>query len=316
MDNTIIQQGRFTSDGNNKTINLRGGVDWMTVYNRTQWDTTQTPGRGIQFEWLRGLEPSEGLRLNKATGTNVVEGGVSDPAFTLLPIGPGPLVTGTTITKAAPPVCTATAHGLANGDLVILSNLTNMPQLGVTGITIGNVTTNTFELSFFDTNTANFTAETSFEVRSFPDFDFKPSLNWISFITPGSTTQIQLTALAPHLSYEIGSVMRFKVPEAYGMPEINGLSGEILSIDTATNTYTVNIDSSSFTPFAYPASSAFPTDLPIITLIGTNSTIPNDAVENLAVTGMLLHAGIDAPAGSDGDIIFWKAGKSFSVDLE
>lgn len=314
MDNTIIQQGKFTSNGEAKILDLRSDVDWMTVINDTQFALGNVEVRGIEYKWQRGLAPNEGWMYEKLDVTNTVGATkITTNGFTLFPKGGSALVSGTTITKASPPVCTAANHGFSNGDLVDLSSLTNMPQLGVILFSIGNVTTNTFELIFFDTNTANFVVETSFNVRTFPEFDFKPSLNWISSITKGTTTQVQLTAKAPHLEYEIGSLFRFTIPSVFGMPEINDELGEILSIDTATNTYTVAIDSTSFTDFAYPSSAAFPFSMALITAIGSVSNNSLDATDNLAFIGMELGAGIFGPAGRNNDVMYWKAGKSFSV---
>lgn len=314
MDNTIIQQGKFTSDGKAKILDLRSDVDWMTVINDTQFATTQTPGRGVKFEWQRGLAPAEGWEWQKSAAGNEISAlKITTKGFTLLPAQGSANITGTTITKAAPPVCTAANHGFSDGDLVIITESALMPQVNVILFEIGSVTTNTFELIFFDTNTANFTAETSFKVHTVPEFDFKPALNFISKITKGTTTQVQLTARAPNREYTVGSVFRFGIPVAFGMPEINNLEGEILSIDTATNTYTVDIDSFSFTDFAYPAASAYPSSVPIITVIGSNANTSTDAVDNLEFIGMKLGEGINGPGGSIDDVIYWKAGKSFSV---
>ena len=107
----------------------------------------------------------------------------------------GAAVTGTTITKADPPVCTATAHGFVNGDIVVFSALTNMPQIAEIFFTVGSVTANTFELTYMDTNTANFTAESAFTVRKVIGF---PSWNQSSqapvAITTGGTTAVTFAA--------------------------------------------------------------------------------------------------------------------------
>ncbi len=316
-DNTIIQQGRFTSEGETVILDIRSDTDWMEVINETQFATTQTPGRGVQFKWQRGIAPDTAFRFGKEDASNILAAAFNTSGgFTRIPanIGEGPLITGTTITKAGPPVCTAANHGFSNGELVLFTNLTNMVQIAVTLFSVGNVTTNTFELTYFNTNTANFTAETAYEVRSFPDFAFTPASNWISAITKGSTTQAQLTAQAAHLNQDVGGVMKFNVSDVFGMTEINGLQGEILAFDSATNTYTVDIDSTSFTDFAYPAAAAFPFTAPSVVGVGGVSTSgsPN-VVENLDFIGMKLASGAQSPAGSSGDVIYWKAGKSFSV---
>ena len=316
MDNTIIQQGRFISTGEAEILDLRSDVDWMNTINFTVAGTDKTIPEGVQFEWRRGMPQGSGIviqKSNSANANNLIRTIQTGFGFTLIPKGASAITTGTTITKAGPPVCTAANHGFSDGDLVLFTNLTNMVQLPLILFTIGNTSTNTFELTFFDTNTANFVAETAFEVQSFPDFAFKPSVNFISKITKGSTTQVQLTATAPHIDFNVGGQLRFGVPAAYGMQEINNLLGEILSIDTATNTYTVAIDSSSFSDFAFPASSAFPSSKAIVTEIGSVSNNSLSATSNLEFIGMELGSGANGPAGSTDDLIFWKAGKSFSV---
>ncbi len=56
----------------------------------------------------------------------------------------------TAITKANPGVATAAAHGLSNGDIVILT-ISGMYQLDGRVARVANVTTNTFELEGIDT---------------------------------------------------------------------------------------------------------------------------------------------------------------------
>lgn len=314
MDNTIIQQGSFSSTGQAEILDIRSDVDWMEVINDTQFATTQTPGRGIKFEWQRGLAAGAAYEYLKTDATDVVNATkVLTGGFTLIPKGASPIITGTTITKAFPAVCTAANHGFSNGDTVLFKNMTNMVQLPLILFSVGNVTTNTFELSFFDTNTANFVAETAFEVQAFPDFNFKPSENFIAEITKGTQTVVTLTASAPHVDFNVGGQLRFNVPEVFGMQEINQQLGTIISLDRPTNTYTVAIDSTSFSDFAYPSAAAFPYTTATVTDIGSVANNSLDATSNLAFIGMELGAGVNGPAGSSGDKIFWKAGKSFSV---
>ena len=57
--------------------------------------------------------------------------------------------------------------------------------------------------------------------------------------------------------YKVGSQIRFSVSSSFGMTEINGLVGNVVAVDTVTgttNTFTVDIDSTNFTTFAFPTS--------------------------------------------------------------
>lgn len=317
MDNTIIQQGRFTSQGTAKQLDLRAGTDWMDVLNVTQSMNVETPGRGVQFEWRDGFFPGSAVEIKKLDGINTLEMvHLVSGGFTPLPKISSAVTTGTTITKAVSPVCTSNSHGFSNGDIVIFSNLTTMPQLSVVLFSIDNVTTNTFELPYMDTSSANFVAETSFGVRSFPEFSFKPALNWVTKVTTGNTTTVTLSAQAPHLTYNVGGVIRFSIPESFGMKELDGLQGTILSINTSLNQFVVDIDSNGFTTFEWPANTAVPTSLATTVSVGSETTNSLDAVSNLGIIGMELTAGINGPAGSLGDQIYWRAGKSFSNTIE
>lgn len=321
MTVTTIQQGRFTSDGTAELIEVRSGVDWMEVINETQWATQQTPGRGVKFEWQRGIATGHAFEFTKADGSDTLQAEkVTSGGFTLIgaDVGASAPVTGTTITKSATPVCTAANHGFENGDSVYFTDMTNMSNIaGVLSVfTIKNVTTNTFELSFFNTNTANFVAETGFTVRSIPFFDWRGSWTYPSAVTTGTTTQIQFTTNEPEEEYSIGTVFSFNVPREYGMTELNGLQGTVLAFDSATNTYTVDIDSSSFTAFVWPATSSLPFSIAQVVIVGTEGITSVDAVTNVQQLQIKLGAGIDGPAGSSGDVIYWKAGSSSSVTNE
>ena len=58
----------------------------------------------------------------------------------------------TGITQADPGVVTAAAHGWANGDVVLITDVSGMTEVNDEYFTIANVTTNTFELSGVDTS--------------------------------------------------------------------------------------------------------------------------------------------------------------------
>ena len=310
-DNIIT--GSFTSDGTAKQLNLPSGVDYMEVINRTQWATTQATGRGVKFEWFRGLSAGQGFMVSKTNSTDALNGTfLTTGGFTEIDSSvqtPGPAqtgVAGTPIAKATS-VVTLAAHGYSNGDIVRLTTTTGMLQIASMEFTISSVSTNAFTLAYLDASgfAANATAVTA---RRIPfDTIFYPRNRLITAITAGATTVVQMSVTH---GLTVGQVVRVEVPEGWGMTQINGLKGEVLAINTTTNTITLDINSSSFTAFAFPTSAvasagiSFPQIVPVGVEAGGSL---DDAETNTAFVGMSLAAGTTSPAGSSSDVIYWKA---------
>lgn len=325
MDNTIIQQGNFVGTGNAVTLQIRSDVDWMTVYNYTQAATQQATGRGVQFYWQRGMAAGTGLEYKKTNTTdalNLVT--MTSGGFTLVDSSvqtPGALqATITAISTANPPVVSNSGtNGLNAGDVVRIINVAGSQQLGGFDFTVGynTLTTGTFSLDYMSVITAGTTG--SWRKIQF-DPIFYPRRRFITKIT--QATQAVVTMSVTH-GYKVGQSVRFIVPAAYGMTQMNNLLGNIVAIDTTTttgNTITVDIDSSSFTAFAWPLTGAVPftaaevvpvgEDTPLALSLGQD--ILSDATLNTAFIGMTLGGGAQSPAGSASDVIYWVAGKSFS----
>lgn len=166
----------------------------------------------------------------------------------------GSAITGTTITKANPAVCTATAHGLQTGDVVIFSNLTNMKQLGGLSFTVTVTGANTFTIPI-NTNTANFTAETGFTIRKvIVGSLYYPSRHVITGITAANP---MVVSTATNHGLTVGQQVRLSVPSVMGMTQANNITAVITAVTSTTFTLG-SVDSSAFTAFAWPAASSVP----------------------------------------------------------
>lgn len=78
------------------------------------------------------------------------------------------LPTVSAVTKASPGVATSTAHGLANGDIVVFTVSGGMVELDGQAVRVANVAANTFELEGLDTTSySTWTAGTAKEVTAF-----------------------------------------------------------------------------------------------------------------------------------------------------
>lgn len=323
MDGSIIQSGSFTSDGNVKLLDIRSDLDLMEVFNFTQMATQQTPGRGVKFNWQRGFADGTALEVTKADGADTLQGEViTSGGFTLLDTSvqtPGALITDVTaVSGTTPPVVTTTgSHGLSAGDVVRMIDVNGAQQLGGFEFTVGNstLTATTFSLDFMATIVAGTTG--SFRKIPFQP-QFFPRKRQITAITQATSAVITMSVVH---GFTAGQAVRLKVSSAYGMVEIDNLVGNITAVNSTTNTITVDVNSSAFTAFSFPLSAGVPFVVAEVVPIGqtANGTFANtldDATDNVSFIGMELGAGIDGPAGSSGDEIFWAAGKSFSVLTE
>lgn len=323
-DNTIIQQGSFTSTGAATTIQLRSDLDWMQVYNWTQLATQQSTGRGVQFYWQRGMAAGAGIEYKKTNSTDALNAvALTSGGFTLVNssiLTPGAInSTITAVSTASVPVVSATIPSgslTSNSSVVRLINVAGAQQLGGLDFTVGTVTSTTsFTLAYMSQLSA---AGTTGSYRVIPyDPLFYPSHRYITAITAANPAVITLSV--KH-NYVVGQQVRVMVPAAYGMVEINNIVGNITAIDTSANTITTDIDASTFTAFAFPLTAAVPFTPAMVVPVGetananiSNPNLLDDATLNSGYIGIQLAGGAQSPAGSASDVIYWVAGKSFNI---
>lgn len=326
MDNTIIQQGRFTSTGKSVTLPIRSDVNWMAVYNVTQAAASQTTAVGVKYYWQQGFGKGAKWVTFKSNAANAanLEQYVTSNGFTLIdstvPTTGTYQNTITAISNASIPVVTNTGvNGLAAGDTVRLYSIAGGEQLGAMDFTVGlnTLSDTTFDLSYMQQIVAATTG-------AFRKVDtnplFYPARRFITDIASvGSTTVVTLSVTH---GYQVGQAVRVVCPAAFGMVEINGLLGTIIAVDTTANDITLAIDSSSFTPFAFPVTANAPFSSALIVPVGEDTAAAlalnvndlTDATLNTGIIGMTLAGGVNCPAGANNDVIYWVAGKSFNVD--
>lgn len=336
-------QGTFVSNGNAQLIPLRSNVDWMMVYNYTQMGDVQTPGRVVQAYWQRGMAPGAGIIYAKADGVNTLEGDtLTTGGFTLYDNTiniPGPAVAITSISGANPPrVLVGSTAALSDGMIVRIFNTTGALQLGSFDFTITVADGTHFDLEYMAPIVAA-AGPGSYRVIPYNPY-FYPPTRIITKISPriANATQAVVTLSVTH-AFTVGQTIRFVVPTvtaaAFGMPQLNGVQANIIDVgeadaDGKTNTITVDVDVSGFGTFAWPLTTN-PAFTPAqVVPVGENSAIsygfsnpaniPNfagsntlgDSEVNLGQIGMILGAGALSPAGENGDVIYWLAGKSYN----
>lgn len=325
MDGTIIQQGRFTSDGTTTEIQVRSDIDWMEVLNYTIADADQTTAVGVKYYWQRGMAADTGieyLKSNAANAANLVDA-MASGGFTLLDTSGSPLdtlnATTTAISTAAIPVVTNSGtNGLVAGDIVRIINTTSAQQLGGFDFTVGHNTlgATTFSLDYMDTLALAGTTGSWRKIKFQPQFYPRHR-----FITKATQASSMVVTMSVTHGFTVGQAVRLVVPSSYGMVEADGLIGTVTAIDTTLasgNTITLDIDSSAFTAFAFPATADVPFSAALVIPVGeaadgSYANLLDDATDNVSFIGMQLAAGTNSPAGATSDVIYWRAGKSFSV---
>ena len=317
---TQMQQGRFTSTGVAKTLAIRSDVDWIEVWNYTTM-LAAGAGTGVKFFWQRGMANGTAVEYVKTAVTNAIAPTVvATGGFTLLDTTVmatlAPVVI-TAISGAAPGVvATGSTLGLNNGDVIRLFNVTGAKQLEGIDFQIGALIANT---SFTLANMPAIVAAaapgaTAVYKKISYDSYYYPRSRFISGITAAASAVV--TTTVDH-GYTVGQVVRMNVPSAYGMLEMNGLKGTITAVTAST--FTLNIDSSAFTAFAFPLTAIAPFNFATVVPFGDAAVTPYESVLdgatlNAGLIGVTLAAGTNAPAGINTNVIYWRAGKSYIVD--
>lgn len=311
-DYQVVATGSFTSDGAQKNIALRSDFDAFEVYNQTQIATTQSTGRGCIFKWQRGMADGTGVMWSKENSANTVTlewlttGGFRRVDQSVQTLGAAKATSGTDVAKATS-VVTVTAHGYSVGDRIRIYGTTAMLQIAGYDFSITAVPdANSFTLGTIDMSGFAADATAGF-VRKVPNNPlYAPQANRITGITAANPMVVKL-AVTHGLS--VGELVRLNVSSDFGMVEADGLIGEITAVSTANNTITLDIDSSAFTAFAFPTSAvaALGVTPAHIVPVGDANGVLTGAMDNTAAIVMELAAGVDSPAGSTSDVIYWKA---------
>ena len=344
MDLTVTQQGMFTATGNAIVLPLRGGVDWMRVYNYTQSNFASGAGgasTGVQYYWQLGMAPGDAfVTLNNAGATatlNSTAAALVVGGFTYLDSSlqiPGPIVAITSGTNATPPVMTVVSTaGLATGNIVRLTSSATASNASGFDYSIEVLSPTTFSLRNMIAPGSVFGAS-SYRLIAF-DPIYYPRNRVVSNIT--AATQAVISTTVDH-GYLVSDIVRLNIPAGYGnYSNLNGLQATVVAVTAAVDgvhplpgtpaTFTVNINTIGFGTFAIPSVANTPytaaqveaiggyTDITVVTtppypIINPNSLL--DATFNRAFIGMNLAPGITSPGGSVNDVIFWQSGTTFS----
>jgi hypothetical protein len=310
---TLLQQGEFISDGKTQEIELPGNADYFVAQNLSQSGSVETPGRGVKFEWFKSPEFSNGyqLRTFKSAGANTLERTVDTSGgfsfYETLPIQ-GPAVTGTAITAANPAVVTMN-NTFSDGDRVALYGTTGMQQIAGADFTISSVSGSAFTLLGLDAS-GFAAAATAVIARRIPKRkDVLPSTSIVTAITQAKKAVV--TTSVAH-DYVVGQLLHLSVPSSFGMTEADQRTVKVVAVTAYS--LTLDLDTTSFTAFSFPASASVPSSRLFATVAPAGQKNSYDVTNVPFRSGnfvpfISLPAGINSPAGSNGDFIIWQAWK-------
>ena len=344
---TIITGGSFTSTGAGVIIPVPSSADYFTTTNITQLPLAPATPVVIRGEWygskfgLGATGANDGVRWKKSANTSVLNvdtfaTSTASNGFTYVTkvpvVEPQAANAITSITAANPAVVTQT-NTYSNGDVIRIYNTTGMLQIGGMDFQISSVSGSGYTLLGLPATASNgfAAAATAGNTRRISTYGaVEPESIFITNISQ-ATSAVVSTSVDPSLHYVVGMKIYFSVPGSFGMKEINGLTGTITAVNAVSATsnigaynVTVNIDSSAFTAFAFPASTASPTAQLFATFAPAGASTQFDPV-SLVQTGynfqiqpfrtgqftpyMFLAGGAQSPAGAAADVINWMAYK-------
>lgn len=271
MPFTIIDGGSFTSAGIGVRIPVPSSADMFVTENMTQIPLAPATGVCIGGRWYGpkfGLGQSaanDGIRIKKTNSLNTIEEtffstATASNGFTYVTVNPFTEAQApnaiTAITAASPAVVTQT-NTYSENDIIRLYNTTGMLQIGGMPFQISSVSGSGYTLTglrasgFAAAATAGFTRR----ISKFAAVD--PEYLYITEVTKAVQAVVR-TSVDPTPYYIVGMLVYFSIPTSFGMVELNGLTGKITAVNATNYTLTVDIDTTGFTTFAFPASTAVP----------------------------------------------------------
>lgn len=333
---TIVTQGTFTQPATavNQIVPLPSGADYFVSTNLTQMATTQTTGRCVRGEWYGGglMANNDGLRWTKTNSSSAMNisnfsTATASSGFTYVTSFPAPqaAITGTTITNANPAVASAT-NTYSNGDSVVIYNAVGMQQISGMTFTLSSVSGSAFTLTGL--NASGFSAgATAFSVRRVNQFTpVEPSFLYVTAVTQAAQGVVTVSQAN---SVYLGQKLEFQIPGSFGMVQLNNyyqpqnLPPVVTSIIDAYN-FTINVNTTNYTAFAFPASTGSPTTQLFATCAPAGQSAQFNPITGVQtgynflnipfhsgnfVPYMYLPSGVLSPAGSAGDVIVWQAYK-------
>jgi len=317
------------------------------------WQRGMAPGSGIVYTKLGAVanDPLTIGAIAAGTGFTLVNqgysSGISSQVVNSIQLS-APIAFTAISNATRPVVTTANTSDLQVGDVVYLSQISGAIDandlLGIPFEVDLIVVNTSFRIKNILEQAPGGAGTNGFWRRVVVPNTFYPELRYIvNIATTGAFGTLTATVLKPVIvtsvdsGYLVGQEVTFNVTNVLnGMTQINLLSAPVIAVDPAfPSAFQVRLDATGFTPFVFPLNA----DLALVNNNYTPATVVpagentaealaavpvvdilSDATVNQLILGMQLSGGnvtpgaTAGPAGASGDVMFWVAGKSFSVN--
>jgi hypothetical protein len=335
MPFTIVTQGTFTQPATavNQIIPLPSGADYFKTINYTQMGTA-APTVCVAGEWFGGgITPvNDGLRWKKAGSSAILidkfSNSTASNGFTYVTSFPAPqaALTGTTITQANGAVASV-VNTYSEGDTVVIYNAVGMEQISGMTFTISSVSGTQFTLLGLDSS-GFAAAATAFSVRRVNQFTpVEPSFLYVTKVSQAAQAQVTVSQAN---SVYLGQKLEFTVPASFGMVQLNNFyqaQSKPVVVTAIVDPYNflINLNTTNYTAFAFPASTASPTAQLFATVAPAGQSTQFNPITNVQtgynfnqipfhsgvfIPYMYIPSGSASPGGSAADVIIWQAWKA------
>lgn len=301
-----IAAGSFVSDGNPRVLQFDGSADIVRLYYQGNasgdvWVANGATPALKELYWNRNMGADKGLGTqNVASNTEdekvfISSGGVSPfaPSYGAL-AAPKTI---TSVSQANPARVTATAHGYQTGDIVVIQGVAGMAQINGIAFQVIRIDANNFDLNGL--NSSGFAAAGTGGVarRVLYPYIWMPVA-----LTPIAITQAANAVVTTSFDhrYLAGQFVSLSVPAGWGMVQADQKVALIKSV--TANTLTIDLDTSGFTAFAFPASGA-PLPVPSVTNYASSGSQVLNPYRNDGLKGVYLGTSV---AGSNGALVHFE----------
>jgi len=280
----VIDGGSFTSTSVlAKQVALSDRPDLVWVRNRTAWgdDAAETSVES----WFRyGMAQGSAQTTDQAVTSGALSSeAVTTGGFTFIDTASPPTfatlaTTGISSNTGAFVVLMANTGNIAVGDYVRLYATTGELQIAGYTFQVTAVTVNTsITLGYMASSGITFAAAaTAGFVQKYIPNRMYPRWSYIANITAATQAVVYFTSKN---DYTTGEILSFRVPEEFGMEQMNLVQARVLSVTNSTTVSSVTLDwdTSGYTAFAFPTSAVAAAGVsPAVAVPSSSGVVPDN----------------------------------------